>query len=110
MPGVTFYDFGQNIAGFVALSVRGLSGARITVEHAEILHDDGELNRSSHNDARSCLQYTLSGAGEEVYRPSFTFMGFRHVRVSVEGEAEVLWIRAHPISSDASSSRQWRIC
>src|SRR3569623_26795 len=35
--GRTVYDFGQNAGGYVAFTVEGEAGARITIEHAEVL-------------------------------------------------------------------------
>ena len=43
--GRTVYDFGQNSGGYVAMTVKGERGARVIVEHSEILDKDGNLQR-----------------------------------------------------------------
>jgi len=97
--GRTVYDFGQNIGGYVAFTTRGEAGARILVEHAEILDPEGEFYNVNYRTAAARLEYTLAGGGDEDYRPHFTFQGFRYARVTVEGAAEILSIVSVPISS-----------
>lgn len=46
--GRRIYDFGQNAAGYVAIEARGAAGARIVVEHSEIVDQDRKIdNRTS---------------------------------------------------------------
>lgn len=97
--GRTVYDFSQNIGGYVAFTVRGEAGARVTVEHAEVLDKDGNFYNVNYRTAAARIEYTLSGQGEEHYRPHFTFQGFRYARVTIEGNAELTGIVAVPISS-----------
>ncbi len=96
--GRTIHDFAQNAAGYVHFVVRGEAGARVTVEHAEIL-DNGKFSNSNMRSAEVRLEYVLKGGGAEAYRPHFTFQGFRYVRVSVEGNAKVEHIEFLPITS-----------
>ncbi len=95
----TIHDFGQNASGTVAFSVRGKAGARIVVEHAEILTAGGDLDNANFRSAESRVEYVLKGEGEEHYRPFFTFQGFRYARVTIRGRAEVTAIRFVPFSS-----------
>lgn len=97
--GRTIYDFGQNAAGYVTFSVKGESGARVIVEHAEILDKHGAFDKASLRTAESHIEYILKGGGVESYRPNFTFQGFRFARVTVEGKAEIASITFVPISS-----------
>ncbi len=97
--GATVYDFGQNAAGYVAISVRGEAGATIRVEHSEVLDRDGHMENSNYRTAEARLEYVLKGGGEEHYRPHFTFQGFRYARVTIDGQAEVTAIVFVPISS-----------
>ena len=96
---ISYFDFGQNIAGFVRLTVSGERGATIIVDHAEIVDADGELGQASLRSAKAQLSYVLKGEGDETYQPTFTFMGFRHVRVTIRGKAQLKSISARPISS-----------
>jgi alpha-L-rhamnosidase len=97
--GRTVYDFGQNSGGYVALTVKGERGARVVVEHAEILDKDGNFYNENLRSAEARLEYTLKGGGEETYRPVFTFMGFRYARATIEGKAEITSIVSIPITS-----------
>ncbi|AJY47748.1 alpha-L-rhamnosidase [Martelella endophytica] len=97
--GRHIYDFGQNAGGYVRFTVRGAAGARLYVDHAEVLGPEKAFDNRNYRSARAALGYTLKGEGDEVYAPVFTFTGFRYARVAIEGEAEVLSIELVPISS-----------
>ncbi len=97
--GRTVYDFGQNIGGYVAYEVSGEAGAKVLVEHAEVLDKDGQFYNGNFRTAEAMTEYTLAGTGSEAYRPHFTFQGFRYARVRVTGAARLGTIQAIPISS-----------
>lgn len=79
--GETVADFGQNLVGFVQLTVNGKVGDRVSLYHAEVLDKDGNFYTANLRSAKAELQYTLKGGGTETYAPHFTFMGFRYVKV-----------------------------
>ncbi len=93
------YDFGQNFAGVVEFTLKDANeGQVVRVRHAEILKPDGTLNTDFLRTAKAELVYTAV-AGEQTYRPTFTYMGFRYV--SVEGVAEKdIELCAYPVFSD----------
>lgn len=95
----TVHDFGQNVAGYVRVSVSGAAGATLTIDFAEVLGPNRAFDNRNYRTARSALTYTLSGNGEEVWAPMFTFMGFRYARVTIEGAAQVHEILSIPITS-----------
>jgi alpha-L-rhamnosidase len=95
----TIYDFGQNSGGYVAFTVRGEAGARITVEHSEIIDRDNQFDNRNYRTAAARLEYVLAGNGDEHYRPVFTFQGFRYARIRIDGKAEIVAIESVPISS-----------
>ncbi len=78
--GRTVLDFGQNLVGWVRLSVRGETGTVITLRHAEVL-EDGELATRPLRNARATDEFILRGEGVESWEPAFTFHGFRYVQV-----------------------------
>ncbi len=80
--GSLLVDMGQNMVGWVRIKVTGKKGTVITLRHAEVLDKTGEFYTANLRTAKCQLIYTLSGNGEEVYEPKFTFMGFRYVEVS----------------------------
>ncbi len=97
--GRTIYDFGQNSGGYVRFTVRGKRGARVIVEHSEILDKEGVFYNTNLRSAEARLEYTLKGGGDETYSPIFTFQGFRYARVTIEGDAEITSIVSVPITS-----------
>ncbi|KQN72495.1 alpha-L-rhamnosidase [Devosia sp. Leaf64] len=97
--GRTVYDFGQNAGGNVAFTVKGEAGAKVSVEHGEVLDKDKQFYNGNYRTAAARLEYILAGSGEEHYRPVFTFQGYRYVRVTIEGAAKLLDIVSEPISS-----------
>ena len=80
-PGCWTFDLGQNMVGWVRLKVRGTAGQRITVRHGEMLNPDGTIYTASLRSCQATDFFTLSGKGEEILEPYFTFHGFRYVEV-----------------------------
>ncbi|MBP2266328.1 alpha-L-rhamnosidase [Pseudarthrobacter sp. PvP004] len=78
--GKTIADFGQNLVGWVRLTVQGEAGTTITLRHAEVL-EDGELGIRALRTAKATDQYTLRGGGPETWEPRFTFHGFRYAEI-----------------------------
>ena len=79
------YDFGQNFAGVVRLTVTGKRGQKITVRHGEILNPDGTLNTAFLRTAKATATY-ICKEGTQTWQPRLTYMGFRYI--SVEGAGE----------------------
>lgn len=80
--GDTLVDMGQNMVGWIQLKVTGKAGRKITLRHAEVLDNAGNMYFDNLRAAKQTIEYTLKGKGEEVYQPHFTFQGFRFVKVS----------------------------
>jgi alpha-L-rhamnosidase len=80
--GSLLVDMGQNMVGWIRLRVSGNKGTVVTIRHAEVLDKYGEFYTENLRVAKCQLIYTLSGSGEEVYEPRFTFMGFRYLEVT----------------------------
>ncbi|MDX1415998.1 MAG: glycoside hydrolase family 78 protein [Candidatus Promineifilaceae bacterium] len=83
--GQIILDFGQNMVGWVRMRVRGPRGVTITLRHAEVLDQQGNLYTDNLRLAEQTTRYTLKGLTDrdEIFEPHFTFQGFRYV--SVEG-------------------------
>ena len=98
--GRTVLDFGQNLVGVVRIRVRGPRGHEITLRHAEVL-EDGELGTRPLRNAAATDCYVLRGDGEELWRPRWTFHGFRYVEVqNWPGEVDPSDFSALVIHSD----------
>lgn len=79
--GELIADMGQNMVGWIQLTVNGPAGTKITLKHAEVLDKDGHFYTTNLRQADQKIEYTLKGDGQEIYEPHFTFMGFRYVLI-----------------------------
>ncbi len=79
--GQTIADMGQNMVGWVRLTVEGPAGTTVTLRHAEVLDQKGNFYTENLRAAAQQVAYTLKGGGREVFEPRFTFQGFRYVLV-----------------------------
>ncbi len=61
-PGVYVFDLGQNMVGWVRISVRGATGTTITLSHAEMLRDNGTVYTDNLRGAQQTDRYTLRGS------------------------------------------------
>lgn len=108
-PGVYIFDLGQNIAGWVRLSVSGPVGTVVTLRFAEILNPDGTLYRTNLRSARATDTFVLRGDGEEVFEPRFTWHGFRYIEVSgYPGVPEIAAITGIFVGSDTKQVGSFR--
>ncbi len=81
--GVWIFDFGQNIAGWCRIHVKGPSGSTVRLRHAETLNPDGSLKDIVLRSAQARDFYTLKGdSNGETWEPRFTSHGFRYVEVT----------------------------
>ena len=101
----TQLDAGQNIAGWVRLTVRGRAGDTVTIRHAEVLEPSGNLHTAALRSAKATDVYTLDRDGEHTLEPAFTFHGFRYADVV---GAEVVSADAISISSDLAPRSAFR--
>ena len=84
---------------------RARPGAKLVIEHAEVLDHIGQFDRESMRSAEARVEYVLKGGGPESYRPTFTFFGFRYARVAIDGKARITDIEMIPISSAIDADR-----
>ena len=101
-PGKTFkdhngdlvVDFGQNIAGYVKMTLRNTRpGQKIVVTHGETLDHEGNFTIANVDktgliiEAFQQVTYICKGAEQESYQPSFSIFGFRYIKIEgYEGE------------------------
>lgn len=79
--GELVIDFGQNMTGYAEIRIKGNRGSRIVIHHAEVLDKDGNFYSDNLRNARNENIYVLSG-DEDVFKPSYTFQGFRYIRLT----------------------------
>ncbi len=74
-------DFGQNLVGFVEVSIAGNAGDSIVLDHAEVLDKAGNFYTANLREAKQEDVYILNGKGTEHFEPNFTWQGFRYIRI-----------------------------
>jgi alpha-L-rhamnosidase len=82
VPGIYIYDVGQNLSGWARLRVRGPRGTAVRIRFSELLYENGRLNVENLRTAKVTDTYVLSGRGDEVWEPRFTYHGFRYIELS----------------------------
>ncbi|SCL28290.1 alpha-L-rhamnosidase [Micromonospora pallida] len=76
-------DFGQNLVGRVALTLRDqAAGTRVQLAHAEVLDERGELYTANLRTAEQVDVFWTDGSPRQVFEPRFTLHGFRFVEIS----------------------------
>ncbi|HYL73430.1 MAG TPA: glycoside hydrolase family 78 protein [Bryobacteraceae bacterium] len=80
--GVSIFDMGQNMVGWVRLKASGPAGTKIRLRFVEILKPDGSIYRDNLRGADATDTFILRGGGEETFEPHFTYHGFRYVEVT----------------------------
>ena len=100
---VTILDFGQNFAGIIEIDPSKMSGDCLKVRHGEILNPDGSLYTTNLRKAKAEIIYHKA---EGIYRPRFTYMGFRYAELSGVEYVDGL-ITAYAIYSDMERTGQF---
>lgn len=124
-------DFGQNFAGWENITISGEKGTLLRIRHAEMLNDnmglisrgndgpEGSIYTASLRSAPASTHYVLSGEGEENYRPTTTYYGFRYIELTATKDITVLTLRGEVatsvtedtgsfMTSDADINRLWQ--
>ena len=79
--GERVIDFGQNMTGYVQISITAPRGSRIVLHNAEVLDSEGNFYNANYRHARSEMTYICSGEAD-VFKPSYCFQGFRYIRLT----------------------------
>ena len=78
--GEVVVDFGQEITGYVEITVHAKSGDTIRISHGEVLDKYGNFYNANYRAAKSEYVY-ICEEGEQIYHPRLTFYGFRYIRI-----------------------------
>ncbi len=87
--GKRVFDFGENLAGIIAVSVDGECRGKVVlkIRHAELLNEKGELFTEPLRGAKAEDTFILKeGYHNNCYTPEFTYHGFRYADLVVEGD------------------------
>lgn len=106
--GETVVDMGQNMVGWVRLTLQGAAGTTVTLRHAEVLDRQGNFYTENLRAAKQTVKYILKGGGLESFEPHFTFQGFRYVAVDgYPGELTLDSLTGIVIHSDIGRSSEF---
>jgi alpha-L-rhamnosidase len=86
--GVAVFDFGQNAPFVALLTVRGPEGSTVRISPAELIKDDGTVDRGSAGGRQAYWQYTLAGGESETWFPKFFYHGSRYFQVESKAATE----------------------
>lgn len=78
--GERVVDFGQEITGYVELSLTAHQGEAVELSHAEVMDREGNFYTANYREAKAKLRY-ICKEGTQTYKPKMTFFGFRFVRI-----------------------------
>ena len=78
--GEIVVDFGQNLTGYVEITLDGVKGEAVELSHAEVLDKNGNFYTENYRSAKAKYLYFCKD-GAQRYKPKLTFYGFRYIRV-----------------------------
>jgi alpha-L-rhamnosidase len=76
-------DLGQNASYMPRITVSGPAGSTVRLTHAEVVHEDGTINRDTcgGNRGPAWWQYTKATDAPETWFPQFFYAGCRYLQV-----------------------------
>jgi len=80
--GTYIYDIGQNIAGWVELSLPYKTSGEIILRYGEVLNEDSTLYTANLRTAKQTDTYIVCKEENVHYEPRFTYHEFRYVEIS----------------------------
>ncbi|MBO8131862.1 MAG: family 78 glycoside hydrolase catalytic domain [Candidatus Marinimicrobia bacterium] len=94
------FDLGQNMTGWVEITIKGKKGKEIYLKHAEVLNKDSSLYVRNLRKAKQEDHYIFASNDTVTIKPHFTFHGFRYVAVHNCKPENIISIKGEVIHSD----------
>ncbi len=79
--GETVIDIGQNMVGWIRIKMKGKKDQEVKIKFAEVLDKEGNFYTDNLRSAKCTDTYIFANDGEVTYEPSFTFHGFRFIKL-----------------------------
>lgn len=73
-------DFGQEVTGYVEVTINARAGETVKLSHGEVLDKDGNFYNENYRKAKAEFRY-ICRDGIQTYHPRLTFFGFRYIRI-----------------------------
>ena len=112
--GELLFDLGQNMAGFIEITVCGKAGSRIDIHPAEKLDDKGDIDQFAHGwtPINTYITYLIGkDETQETYRTSFSYIAGRYLLITgVTNKKEddsyvyISSVKGHFITSDCEET------
>ncbi|MCM5663863.1 alpha-L-rhamnosidase [Galbibacter mesophilus] len=103
----TIFDFGENITGYAKIKISGSKGKLVNIQFNEILRKDSTLNiKNSSGHTWGRFQHgklILSGKKSDIFKPRFTYHGFRYVQITGAPKDSIKNIEALSVHTDLKS-------
>ncbi|MBE5917403.1 MAG: alpha-L-rhamnosidase [Pseudobutyrivibrio ruminis] len=106
--GETVIDAGQVLAGQIEITLDTKAGHVIKLEHSEVLSKEGNYYNNILGINKEQTDYYITKDGAQVYRPYFSYHGFRYVKVTGwPGELTVDNVKIYALSTDMENTGQF---
>ena len=103
--GETVIDAGQVLAGQIEITLDTKAGHVIKLEHSEVLSKEGNYYNNILGINKEQTDYYITKDGAQVYRPYFSYHGFRYVKVTGwPGELTVDNVKIYALSTDMENT------
>jgi len=79
--GETVIDFGQELTGFLEVTLDAHAGDAVDVSFAEVMDKNGNFYTDNYRSAKCQYRY-ICRDGRQTYKTRLTFYGFRYIRVN----------------------------
>ena len=79
--GEKVIDFGQELTGFLEVTVDAKAGDVVDVSFAEVMDQEGNFYTENYRDAKCQYRYICQD-GHQTYKTHLTFYGYRYIRVN----------------------------
>ena len=79
--GERVIDFGQELTGFLEVTVDAKAGEAVDVSFAEVMDKEGNFYTENYRGAK-CICRHIRRDGQQTYKTHFTYYGFRCIRVN----------------------------
>ena len=93
-------DFGQNLVGWVQFKSNLPKGTEVNLYHAEVLDKEGEFYTTNLRTAKQKNTFVLNGKSNQIYHPTFTFQGFRYLKIEGIDQINIDDFKAVALYSD----------
>lgn len=78
--GEVLIDFGQEVTGYVEISLAAKAGDMVSILHGEVLDKAGNFYNENYRSAKAALTY-ICRDGQQRWHPELTFFGFRYIKL-----------------------------